>query len=200
SGAENVHVRLAGRYKKRVDLQEVLGRDLRLATSLALALVVGYVWLHFRSWAAVPLLLGPLVCGLILSYGLAGVTFGVLNILTAFLGAILVGLGVDTGLHLLARMQEELAAGHALEDAIETTFGSAGRVAVAASLTTASAFACLALTEFKAFREFALLSGAGIVFVFLGYLTLTPAIFRVISRFSLSLPPHQRATFPVIPL
>jgi len=197
-GETDVSVQLAGRYKKRVDLQAVLGNDLQLATVLALLLVGSYDWFYFKTPTAVVLLLLPLVSGLMLSYALASVTLGVLNILTAFLGAILVGLGVDTGIHLLGRIQENTAAGLPLSEAVDSALAGAGRVAVGASLTTAVAFGCLALTEFRAFREFGLLTAAGIVFVLLSYLTLMPALLRVAARYSFSRLSPNSSTLPGI--
>ena len=102
-------VELAGRYKKRVDLQHVLARDLAFTGSLAFALVLAYVALHFRRVSAVLLVMAPLLFGLELVYGLAGFGFGTLNVLTAFVGAILLGIGIDSGIHMLGRYDEASA-------------------------------------------------------------------------------------------
>ena len=99
-GRAGLHVELTGRYKKRVDLQAVLARDLSRTSILATALILGYLALHFRRLDAVVILLVPLLAGLALTYGCAGLLFGKLNVLTAFIGAILGGIGVDHGIHL----------------------------------------------------------------------------------------------------
>jgi predicted RND superfamily exporter protein len=78
-----MRVRLTGRYKKRVDLQLMMGADLKLTSSLALLLVVAYVGFHFRRFFAILLVLAPLFLGITMSYGVAAVLFGKLNILTA---------------------------------------------------------------------------------------------------------------------
>jgi uncharacterized protein len=122
----SMRVELTGRYKKRVDLQSMLGRDLGRTSMLALGLVVLYVALHFRRVLAVVLVLAPLYLGITMSYGLAGALFGKLNILTAFIGAILVGIGIDNGLHILGRFEEERRRGKNDEAAVRTAFGEAG--------------------------------------------------------------------------
>ena len=180
--APDLHVELTGRYKKRVDLQALLSHDLKLTSSLALALVFGYVGLHFRRLLAVGLVLTPLYVGLTLAYGVAGALFGTLNILTAFIGAILAGIGIDNGLHLLGRYDEERRAGASEEEAIRRSFGEAGRVSLAAALTTAAAFLCLTWTDFRAFREFGVLAASGMLLVLLAYVALLPALLGLLAR------------------
>ncbi|HSC86763.1 MAG TPA: MMPL family transporter [Polyangiaceae bacterium] len=179
----DVHVELTGRYKKRVDLQGVLSGDLGKTSLVSLLLVAGYLAFHFRRPTAVVLLLLPLNVGLVLAYGLASLTFGTLNVLTAFLGAILVGIGVDSGIHLLGRVHEERAKDASLEEAVAIAFREAGRVSLAATLTTAAAFTCLTWTDFRAFREFGTLTAIGVVLVLLSYLVMQPALLRVASRY-----------------
>jgi hypothetical protein len=76
--------------------------------------------------------MAPLLFGLLLAYGVAGFGFGVLNILTAFVGAILHGIGVDNGIHLLGRFEEAQRGGASTERAVRESFADAGRVSVAA--------------------------------------------------------------------
>jgi predicted RND superfamily exporter protein len=181
---DGLEVDVAGRYKKRVDLQAVITRDLAWTSSVALLLVLAYVTLHFRRLLAVVLIILPLLVGMQLSYGFAGFTFGTLNILTAFIGAILLGIGIDNGIHLLGRHDEALAAGHSPEAAIGIAFADAGRISMAATLSIAAAFGCLALSDFGAFREFGVLMAIGMLWVAFAYLTLLPALLGAVTRYS----------------
>jgi predicted RND superfamily exporter protein len=176
-------VELAGRYKKRVDLERVLVRDLAFTGSLAFGLVLLYVALHFRRVSAVLLVMVPLLLGLELVYGLAGFGFGTLNVLTAFVGAILLGIGIDNGIHMLGRYDEARRDGAEPEQAVSIALADAGRVSVAAAFTTASAFGCLALSDFRAFREFGLLSAAGMLLLLASYVTVLPALLGLFTRF-----------------
>jgi hypothetical protein len=182
SFAPDLSVELSGRYKKRVDLQSVLGRDLALTSVLASVLIVAYVALHFRRIGAVVLVLVPLGVGLTVTYGIAGLVFGTLNVVTAFIGAILVGIGIDNGIHMLGRFEEEQRGGVPPARAIRVAFGEAGRISVAAAVTTASAFACLTWTDFRAFREFGLLAALGMLAVVASYVVLLPAMLAASGR------------------
>jgi predicted RND superfamily exporter protein len=176
-------VELTGRYKKRVDLERVLVRDLAFTGTLAFLLVLGYVALHFRRLSAVLLVMAPLLFGLELVYGLAGFGFGTLNVLTAFIGAILLGIGIDNGIHMLGRYDEARRDGADPESAVSIALADAGRVSVAAAVTTASAFGCLALSDFRAFREFGLLTAGGMLLVLAAYVTLLPALLGLFTRY-----------------
>lgn len=179
-----MRVRLTGRYKKRVDLQLMMGADLKLTSSLAMLLVVVYVGLHFRRIFAIVLVLAPLFLGITMSYGVAAALFGKLNILTAFIGAILVGIGIDNGIHILGQYLERIDAKEAPEAAVRTAFGAAGRVSLAAAMTTASAFGALTWTDFAAFREFGTLAACGMILVLAAYVTLLPAMLGMATRFA----------------
>jgi predicted RND superfamily exporter protein len=180
-------VDLTGRYKKRVDLQAVLGRDLALTSVLASLLVLAYVALHFRRLSAAILVTLPLALGLELAYGVAGVAFGTLNVLTAFIGAILLGIGIDNGIHLLGRYHEIRRVVSDPERAIFEAFGETGRVTLAAALTTATAFGGLAFSDFLAFRQFGALAASGVLLVLFSYLTLLPALLGLGTRYLPSL-------------
>jgi hypothetical protein len=182
--APGLRVELTGRYKKRVDLQALLSRDLARTSLLALVLVVGYVAVHFRRPLAVVLVLAPLYVGLSFAYGLAGALFGTLNVLTAFVGAILAGIGIDNGIHMFGRFEEERRAGRPPEEAIRLSFREAGSISLAAALTTASAFGALVWTDFRAFREFGVLAALGMMSVLAAYLVMLPAMLGLLARFA----------------
>lgn len=169
-------VELSGRYKKRVDLQNVIGHDLKVASIAAFVLILLYISFHFRRVSAVVLVFLPLVSALTATYGFAAVTIGSLNILTSFIGAIILGLGVDNGIHLLNRYYEERGAGKEPIVAIQKAFGEAARASSAAMLTNVGAFLCLLIADFKAFREFGVLAAGGMFFTLLSYVVVVPVL------------------------
>lgn len=182
--SDELGIEIAGRYKKRVDLQATLGRDLAWTSSAALLLVLGYVVFHFRRLAATILVMAPLLLGTGLAYGFAGFSFGTLNVLTAAIGAILLGTGIDNGIHMLGRYYEARGSGLSPERAVTEGLCEAGRASVAAALTTSVAFACLALSEFRAFREFGILAAVGTLLVLFVYITLLPALLGLAVRYA----------------
>ncbi len=176
-------IQIGGRYQKRLAQQSIIEHDLATTSTVATLLLVLYILFHFRRISSIPLLLVPLLAGLACVLGLTGLFFGTLNILTAFVGAILLGLGIDHGIHLLGRYQYERRMGVPELRAIQVTFTSTGRGVALAGLTTAVGFAGLAISEFRAFREFGIIAAAGVILVVIAYLTVLPAMLAVFGRF-----------------
>jgi predicted RND superfamily exporter protein len=160
-----------------------MDRDLQIASLVAFLLVLGYQILHFRQALAVFMVLLPLGLGVLWTYGFAGAAFGVLNVLTAFIGAITMGLGNDHGLHLLGRLKSELHAGRPPEEAVRITFGSTGRAALTSAMTTMVGFLGLSISQFRVFREFGIIAAVGVLLTVFAYLVLLPALLSLAWRF-----------------
>jgi len=178
----NFRTMLTGRYPKRVVLQRALQADLGFAAGLALALTLAYLALHFRRLGAIVLIVAPLALGLSWTMGVAGVAFGQLNILTGFIAAILLGLGVDHGIHLLGRYESEQRGEGTTEQRVRRAFGGTGRAVIVAALTTIAAFLGVGMSQFRAFREFGLLAAAGMALVVVAYSLALPALLGLASR------------------
>ena len=178
----NLRVEYGGNFTKKVDQQDMIQGDLSTATSIAMALMVVYLLLHFRRVGAVVLIMGPLVAGLTWVFGFVAIAYAQLNILTGFIGAILLGLGIDHGIHLLGRFGEQWRDRQSSEEAIRKAFGNTGRAVLIAAATTAVGFAGLGISEFRAFREFGIIAAVGLFLVVLAYLTCMPALLGVAVR------------------
>jgi len=175
-------IEYGGNFTKKVDQQAMVESDLKLATLVSLLLVLGYMAFHFRRALAVAMVMLPLIMGLLWTYALGAVAFDNLHILTAFIGAILLGLGIDHGIHLLGRFAAEYDPDDEAETAIRTAFGQTGRAVSVAAITTIVGFAGLGMSEFRAFREFGLLAAAGVAFCVIAYGVCLPALLGLAVR------------------
>ena len=180
----NFSKEITGRYQKQIDLQKQMQSDMGIASLVALALVILYLLIHFKRIEALVLIVTPLVLGLLFTFAFADLVFGQLNILTAFIGVILLGLGIDHGIHLLSRYLDEQHRGIQGETAINNTFIQTGRAVMVAALTTFVTFLGLSFSEFRAFFEFGLIAAAGMVFITLAYLLVMPPMLKVATRFT----------------
>ena len=183
----DLKVALTGRYKKNLEQQARISQDLSLASVLALGLLLLFLLLHLRSFISTGIVIFPLLLGLVWMLGLTGLLFDNLNILTGFLGAILLGLGIDHGIHLMSRYQTERSHLEA-EKALIPTFHHTARAVIIAALTTASAFIALAFSEFRAFKEFGIIAAIGLIAVLLAYHTVFPALLSIATQWGWSPP------------
>jgi len=183
---EGVDITATGRYLKRLEQRDATATDLGRGTSIAFALIFGFLLFYFRSIKPPVLVTIPLIAGTLVTFGATYVAFTTLNILTGFVGSVLLGLGIDYGIHLAARYRIERSI-HDADSALIVAYRSSGRASLYAGLTTVIALGSLALSSFQAFHEFGLLALIGMTSVGLAYATLFPALIILLdgSRFGL---------------
>lgn len=178
----NFHVGLTGTFKYKVDQQRQLSGDMAMSSTLALVVLIAYLIFHFRSVVALFFVVVPVAVGLSWTYGVTWAVFGSLNVLTGFLGAILGGLGVEHGFHLLGRYEALRSKGVSSEDAVREAFLHTGGSALVSSAVASLAFIAIAYSEFRAFREFGTIAAIGMPMVLGGYFAVLPAFLGIASR------------------
>lgn len=125
---------------------------------------------------------GPLLMSLTWTFGLVEMTYGALNIMTATLGLVLFGLGIDFGIHFYARYVEERGKGQSVEDAVLRTFMTTGQAITVVAITTAAAFFVLMSADFRGFSQFGFTAGMGTTFALAAMLVVLPALLVVLER------------------
>jgi uncharacterized protein len=95
---------------------------------------------------------------------------------------LLVGLGVDYGIHLTSRYRDEVGAGAGVDQAMRTAIGTVGVALVLATVTTAIGFLTNIVNPIPALRDFGILASIGIALSFLLMLTFVPALRTVLDR------------------
>jgi predicted RND superfamily exporter protein len=176
------HVELTGTFKKKIDQRAQILRDVAAASTVATVLMLLYLVLHFRSALGIAYVMIPVGAGLMWTYGLVAVLYGQVNILTAFGGAILGGLGTEHGIHITGRYLGLRAEGAAPEDAAAGALSHSGASALVSALVGALTFASLSLSEFRAFREFGVLAALGMMVVVVACLVTLPALLGLAAR------------------
>ena len=117
----------------------------------------------------------PLLLSLTYTFALARLLIGHLNIISGFLVAILMGLGIDYGIHLYIRFKQELLKEKPLPEAVEVVVTQVGRSGLIAMLTTISVFSILGFSDFQGFSEFGQIATLGIICAFITYYFIFPA-------------------------
>jgi predicted RND superfamily exporter protein len=196
----DVEFELTGRYKKRVDLQELMSTDLTMAMLVAIVGLTLFLLYLTRSFAGLALILVPLGTATIWTFAWAQIAFDSLNLLTGFLGAILLGLGVDYGIHLHFHYFEAHR-NYSPAEALVRTLRGAGRANLFAGLTTMVPLASLIASNFQAFYEFGTIAVGGIAFVLLAYAVMFPCLVFAFANHGISprTPMSARFTGRVLP-
>jgi len=117
-----------------------------------------------------------LMVGLAYTLGFTTLAIGHLNILTVTFLPMLVGMGIDFGVHLVARYEEELRQGQTERAALEKAMVYTGLGIFTGCFTTAGAFLAMGLTQFKGIQEMGIISGAGLLICLAPMMTLLPVL------------------------
>ena len=117
-----------------------------------------------------------LVIGLGYTLAFTTLTIGHLNILTITFVPMLIGLGIDYGVHLITRYEEELRHGKTAEAALTKAMVFTGQGIFTGALTTAGAFLAMAFTHFKGIQEMGIICGSGLLLCFIPMMTMLPAM------------------------
>jgi uncharacterized protein len=143
---------------------------------ITIVLILILITLSFRQ-LVVPLSAAlPLILGLVAAASLAVLIFDSISFFSLAFAALLLGLGIDFAIHIIARYTESRSAGNNLENALVTTLNHTGKALVIGAVTTAVVFAAFLLADFKAFSQMGVICAAGIIFTLLSILIVMPAI------------------------
>ncbi|MGE5588088.1 MAG: efflux RND transporter permease subunit [Clostridia bacterium] len=154
-------------------------RDLRFLFPLAIAVVIGALYVSFGSLSDVGALLGGIVMSVVWTVGLmAGLGYDI-TIVSMMLPTILVSMGSAAGIHILNRFHEETRAGGNVEDSIVKIVVQLTSPISMTTLTTAAGFASFLTSFVPPVREFGALAAVGIILNMLISLTWIPSVLAI---------------------
>jgi len=156
---------------------DALKRSLITGMALAVILVALTVFLlltvHFWSTRKAAVAVIPVLCSIIWTLGtmqLLGMTLNFLNIVVI---PLLLGLGIDDGVHILQRYYE--GGRRDLQSAVEQS----GRAIVLTSLATMLAFGTISFASFRGVREIGIMAVLGVGFALVASIFLVPALLQL---------------------
>lgn len=156
--------------------------DASRSTILAFILIAALLVFVYRGIWAPALAIIALLIGVAWSFGYLTLAVGHLQLLSIVFAVILLGLGVDTAIHLIARLELVHPDHDHLPLAIARTFRGVGPGVVTSALTTAAAFAVTALTEFKGVAEMGIIAAGGVILCAISVMTCFPAMLEFLPR------------------
>tara|TARA_B100000809_G_scaffold185388_1_gene183481 strand:- start:344 stop:3076 length:2733 start_codon:yes stop_codon:yes gene_type:complete len=171
-----VEVGLTGEDIIAFDEMAITQVDVRKASQIALFGVALLFIIAYRGVIKPLLAVFSLLIALCWSIGWATLVVGHLNILTIVFATILIGLGIDFGIHILERYKEERMSGGDVLYALQKTVQGTGRGNFAGAVTTAMAFGGMIFTDFIGIVELGKISGGGIFFCMISMILVLPAL------------------------
>lgn len=156
--------------------------DMLQATLISLVGVAILFLAGFGGWRHSVFAVVTLLISMAWSFGFITFAIGHLNILSSAFAVILIGLGIDFGIHYVARyLQLRLTMGDSAS-ALEETATSVGPGIITGGVTTAVAFGTTAMTDFVGVAELGIVAAGGLLLCIAGALLLLPAMIHLSDR------------------
>ncbi len=154
--------------------------DIELATIITVVLTVILLLLAFRGLRNTIAAMIALIISISLSFGFATLAVGHLNILSMVFAVMLIGIGIEYGIQVVLRYQEEMVRGAAPDLALQTALSRNLWAIIMAAATVAAAFVTFAFTDFKGIAELGIIAAGGIAICVLVTFTVLPALLKLL--------------------
>ncbi|GAB4290156.1 MAG: hypothetical protein Kow0090_03180 [Myxococcota bacterium] len=161
----NIKVAFTGMPAHMLTESETVFADVGKAGAISAVLVAFILLIGFGSIRKMLLGIIPLLCGMIITLGVSRLLIGHLNLISSSFMAVLFGIGIDFGVYLIRRAEEELGNGVDKREAIYVSVVNTGGGIITGGVTTAMAFLAITFSDFVGFAELGLTAGLGILIV-----------------------------------
>lgn len=194
----NMQVGYAGDIPNAVAEKESLLSEAAIATGLAMVLILGAIaWFYGTMWS-IPLIGFAPLFGVGCAYAFATYVYGYVNSSGAFLGAIILGNGVNYPIVLYSRYREFRARG--MEPAVARLEAvlNAFRAELVGASVASIAYGSLTITRFRGFTQFGVIGFVGMALVWISMIPCVPAMIVVLEKIQSWLPPELRQRPPTL--
>lgn len=176
-------VQYTGGILENIRNQELVSREIKNSLELAGLFILGGMLIFFYRQPLIPLIATiPIAIAMIWTLGVASLIFGKVSLISLVLGVVLIGVGTDSIIHLLARYGEERRKGLGPFIAFENIILETGPTITLSTFTTAIGFFALRLMPFEGLQEFGTLAGIALILSWVSSLVFFPAVLLLIQR------------------
>jgi predicted RND superfamily exporter protein len=183
-------------FGEDVGFESELGRLFGSAFAIIVAILVFVYWMRpvsgrgkavRRAFADMGVTMLTIIMAIVWMQGIGTLLqrlgwVGAFTEIAQIVPVLLIGLGVDYGIHLISRYREEVGEGQVVASGIRRAIGTSGVALTLATLTTVIGFLTNAFNPVPALKDFGILSAVGIFASFVLMLTFVPALRLVLDR------------------
>ncbi|USS41208.1 hydrophobe/amphiphile efflux-3 (HAE3) family transporter [Thermococcus aggregans] len=173
---KNVEVIQTGSIGIAYRILAMIKSDLNRTMTIAFILVAFLLIYFYKSVFRAMLPLIPLVFGVTMTLGFMGLLGIPMDMVTTVVGAMIVGMGIDYGVHITNRYFEERKRGRPIEEAAEEAVAETGKALLGAALTTIAGFSALALSILPALRRLSFVLIMGLSLAAINAVVITPSL------------------------
>jgi hypothetical protein len=183
ANTDGLRLEFTGSYPIAARSARAIRRDMIGSTIGSVLLLQALFLLAYRSpFKLFALAFGPVALGILFGFAAVGLVSRNLTPLTAVLGAILAGMGIDYSIQYLSYYENRRTLGMRPFEAARETAGQMSLAVLAAWATSVIGFIAIGCSTVQALREFALLGTLGLTGAFLCTVIVLPAILMLTDR------------------
>jgi len=175
---------LSGDLVTTISEYNAVGEDLTDVGILGGSLIIGVVFLYYLRLRTLWSMLLTIGIGVSVCFALAQLVIGHLTMATGFLFSIIAGNGINPGIIYMARFLEARRKHVDCNGAIHTAHRDTWLPTLTASCAASTAYASLIVTEFRGFRDFGIIGGAGMVLCWICTFAFLPSILVLAEKIS----------------
>ncbi|MEM7339665.1 MAG: MMPL family transporter [Actinomycetota bacterium] len=161
---------------------DATSRALIVSLPIALGICLAIAALFLRSLRYGLAAIVPILMVVAWLYGFMEVAGYSINIVTATIGAVSIGIGIDFALHYIARYREELARHGSRNVAVRIAGEGTGAALVASAVSSAVGFGIMAFAPMPLFAAYGLLTALMIAMALVATLVVLPGLLVLITR------------------
>ncbi|MCB1774054.1 MAG: MMPL family transporter [Gammaproteobacteria bacterium] len=167
---------IAGNGRLFADMEDLLVAGQVYSLWGALVLIFVFLLVFLRSFSAALLCMVPNLSPIFLIFMIMGVTGIWLDMATAMIASVAIGIAVDDTIHVFHGFRDRMRRGVGPTLALARSYRGAGRAVVVTTIILSAQFLILTLSDFVPTRNFGMLTTIGLVAALLFDLVLLPAI------------------------
>ncbi|UCG70921.1 MAG: MMPL family transporter, partial [Thermoplasmata archaeon] len=176
---ESTEMRVMGMSIIMDEIMNAMNNDMGVLLPAAFILVIIILGFVFRNGWDMAISLTALVMGILWMYGFGTALGFSFNPMTIVVPVLIVGLGIDYGIHLTMRHREELSKGKEVDHAVEKTISHVGTALLLVTVTTMAAFLSNIASPMDPLKDFGIIATIGIVSCFFTMVTFVPACLHI---------------------
>jgi hopanoid biosynthesis associated RND transporter like protein HpnN len=177
-----VEMKLTGEPSLDADEIQASTADSMKAAGITLVLIIALFIFSYRALLRPAITFGVLIMGVLWSLGFALVAVGHFNILSIAVIPMVLGIGIDFGIQILGRYEEELGKNRGINESITTALEHTGVAIITGGSTTAAAFFTLCFNDFTGLSELGIIAGCSMIFCLAANLVVLPSVFILRDR------------------
>lgn len=186
---------ITGKTAFHYESDVIFNRETTVILVFSFSMVLTLLIAVYRSiWSGI-LLMIPIAAGIGPNYGLIWLSYHEVNPVVMGASGVLFGLGTDYGVHLWARLREEVDRGIPPVDALVKVYEQTGPPVMLGALVGILAFLCLCVSTQPAMAQFGYVGATGLALTLVSTLFLFPALVKFISGLNGDYVPRMRVSF-----